>query len=59
MSQNFNLIFTSWPIIIFATMDQEHSKETLLKSPKLYMFGPKNKGINAWVMFKWWIFTLG
>ena len=42
----FNVVFTSCPIIWFATMDYEHPKEKLLTEPKLYKYGIRNLHFN-------------
>ena len=42
----FNPVFTAFPIIWYATMDFEHSKETLLNSPHLYKYGMRNLHFN-------------
>ena len=51
MTQTFNILFTSWPIIIYATMDQEYTKEILLENPQLYKKGLKGKDFSVWIYF--------
>jgi len=52
------LFYTSWPILIFATQDQEYTKEVLIRNPKLYHDGPQNVHLNAWEFWKWTLHTL-
>lgn len=56
--QIFNVIFTSWPIIIYATWDLQHSRETLLSKPRLYEDGPNRLHFNPSVFTNWLVFTL-
>jgi len=58
MSQIFNLVFTSWPILIFATHDEEYTRETFLRNPFLYSDGPKNVHMNGYQFWNWAIFTI-
>ena len=58
MSQIFNLIFTSWPIIIFATHDEEYPREAFLRNPFLYFDGPRNAHMNGYQFWNWAIFTI-
>lgn len=53
MTQTFNLIYTSWPIIVYATQDQEYEKEVLLKNPQLYTDGVQNLHYNLRVFCDW------
>lgn len=52
-TQTFNLIFTSWPIIVYSTWDQEHPKEIMVKNPQLYKAGINNEYFSTKVFFKW------
>lgn len=58
MSQIFNLVFTSWPILIFATYDEEYTREAFLRNPFLYTDGPKNAHMNGLQFWNWVTFTL-
>jgi len=49
----FNLCFTSWPIIIYATMDYEYPKEFIVRRPRLYRIGLENTNFNKWVFWRW------
>jgi len=49
----FNLCFTSWPVIIFATMDYEYSKDFITRRPRLYRIGLENVYFNKWVFWRW------
>ena len=39
LTQIYNVVFTVWPVIIYALFDQEHSKGKLRKDPSLYRRG--------------------
>ncbi len=56
LTQTYNLIYTSWPIIVYATQDQEYKKEVLLRNPQLYVDGVEKRHYN-WGLFWNWIFT--
>jgi magnesium-transporting ATPase (P-type) len=56
--QLYNVVFTSWPIIWYAVMDWEHSKEDLLNDPKHYKIGLQDKYFNTYAFFKWFAFAL-
>lgn len=58
MTQSFNLIYTSWPIILYACYDYEHPKKTLLDNPILYREGIRNEHFNIKVFSQWLFFTL-
>ena len=53
----FNLCFTSWPIIIFATMDFEYPKEMLMRRPRLYRIGLDNVYFNKYVFWRWMFYA--
>jgi phospholipid-transporting ATPase len=53
--QCFNLIFTSWPILIFAVFDFEYEKSELLKNPKHYKIGFNNELFAKKVFSKWFL----
>lgn len=44
---NFDIIFTLLPILFYAILDKEFSKENLIKNPKLYEDGPNKKLFNS------------
>jgi magnesium-transporting ATPase (P-type) len=50
---NYNIFFTSLPIIWFAVMDFEYSKEELLSDPKYYKIGFKDEEFNRFVFWRW------
>lgn len=54
LTQTFNLIYTSWPIIVYATQDEEYDKEVLLRNPQLYVDGIQNLHFN-WAVFWNWV----
>ena len=53
--QFYNLVFTSWPIIIFALFDFEYEKSVLLKNPKHYKIGFNNELFGKKVFSKWFL----
>jgi len=53
MTQTFNLIYTSWPIIVYATQDQEFEKHVLLDNPQLYVDGMQGLHYNLTVFWNW------
>ena len=46
MYQAYNTVFSSLPVIWFATNDFEHSKERLLSDPEVYKPGPRQLHLN-------------
>ena len=52
MYNAYNPVFTAFPIIWFATMDFEHTKETLLTRPDLYKYGPRNLHFNIKIFLR-------
>lgn len=58
LTQTFNVIFTSWPIIFFATWDSEFPRRTLLAHPSLYKDGIAGKHFNAGIFLSWLLYTL-
>lgn len=57
LTQTFNLIYTSWPIIVYATQDEEYEKEVLLRNPQLYVDGIQNFHFNWRVFWDWVAFA--
>lgn len=51
--QTYNLIYTSWPIIVYATFDEEFEKGTLLENPFLYVDGIQGILYNQSVFWQW------
>jgi phospholipid-translocating ATPase len=49
----FNTLFTSLAVIIPGIWEQDLSDQTLLAVPELYVYGQKNKGLNAWKFIGW------
>ena len=56
--QAYNIVFTSWPIIWFATYDWEYAKEELLKRPKLYWIGMNDVYFNRYVFWRWFFYAM-
>ena len=54
----FNLIFTAAPIVFYAVLDQEHTKEDLLKYPCLYTPGQKNEHLSVKKFFGYFSYAL-
>ena len=55
--QGFNTVFTTTPIIWFATMDFEHTKEQLYTMPDLYKGGLINVHFNFMTFLRWIFFA--
>lgn len=51
--QIFNIVFTAFPIMMFALFDQEHTKEQLMDRAKLYKIGLKNLCFSTWLFWRW------
>lgn len=49
----FNLVFASWPIIIYALFDKETIDTVLLKNPRYYAIGLYNKIANMMTFAIW------
>ena len=56
--QVFNVIFTSWPILLYATMDTEFTRETLLANPSLYADGIAGKHFNNGIFLSWLFYSM-
>ena len=56
--QCFNTIFTTLPIVWWATMDFQHPKEKLLSEPILYKPGMLNIHFNKATFFRWLLIAL-
>ena len=52
MYQAYNTLYTSLPVIWFATNDIEYPKETLLSVPELYKYGPRQLHLNIKVYIR-------
>lgn len=50
---SFNVFFTSWPVIWFATFDYEYTKAVLLRRPRLYRIGLENIYFNKLTFWRW------
>ena len=57
--QCYNVVFTAFPIIWFATYDWEYNKKTLLRRPKLYWIGINNVYFNKTVFWRWFFYGMG
>lgn len=51
--QLYNVVFTSFPIIVYAIFDEQHSKEMSMKEPHLYNVGLKNELFNVKAIAFW------
>ena len=54
----FNLFYTSWPILIYATLDYEFDKKMLVRRPRLYYIGLDNVYFSKWVFWRWAFYAL-
>jgi len=52
----WNLIFTSWPILIYCTTDQEFDNDYLEKNPEKYGIGLRRECFNSTRLWGYWIF---
>jgi phospholipid-transporting ATPase len=53
--QLFNVVYTFFPIIIYAVLDQELPEKVLLSNPRLYAAGPKKALFNNQRFFTWFL----
>ncbi len=53
MYQIFNIVFTAFPIIIFALFDQQYKREVLMTEPKKYRVGLRNECFNSRIFWRW------
>lgn len=51
--QIFNIIFTAYPVMIFALFDYQFNKTKLMAEPKHYKIGLKNLCFTTWIFWKW------
>lgn len=51
--QFFNIFFVSVPIVIYATLDKQHSANILLDTPKLFEPGMKDMLFNTLSFWRW------
>jgi len=49
----YNVVFTAFPVIWYATMDLEYEKVDLMTKPDLYKYGIRNLHFNIKVFIKW------
>jgi magnesium-transporting ATPase (P-type) len=49
----YNVLFSSFPVLVTGMFDKDLEKSTLLAVPELYQFGQQNKGFNVALFFKW------
>lgn len=54
--QIFNIFFAGVPIMIYALIDEEHSRKDLLSKPELYKIGPKNYCFTTRLFWTKWVF---
>lgn len=59
MYQSYNIVFTSFPILVFGMMDKDTSKENCYRYPQLYKLGVANyylnfKNILMFVLLGFW-----
>ena len=58
MYMTFNLFYTSWPIIWFATFDYEYPKSFMITRPRLYRIGMDNVFFSKWVFWRWIFYAI-
>lgn len=51
--QFFNLFFTSWPIIIYATLDQQYDYDMFMTDEKYYIDGRNNIHFSKGKYWRW------
>jgi phospholipid-transporting ATPase len=51
--QLYNVVYTSFPIIVFAIFDQQHSKAKSVREPHLYKLGLNNELFNLNSIMIW------
>eukprot|EP00352_Strombidinopsis_acuminata_P005480 CAMPEP_0176360878 /NCGR_PEP_ID=MMETSP0126-20121128/17362_1 /TAXON_ID=141414 ORGANISM="Strombidinopsis acuminatum, Strain SPMC142" /NCGR_SAMPLE_ID=MMETSP0126 /ASSEMBLY_ACC=CAM_ASM_000229 /LENGTH=228 /DNA_ID=CAMNT_0017716223 /DNA_START=136 /DNA_END=822 /DNA_ORIENTATION=+ len=58
--QCYNVVFTSWPIIIYAVFDWEYTKEFYMEKAEAYHYklGLKNYLFNARYFWRWFIYAV-
>ncbi len=49
----YNVVFTSIPIIIFAAVDEDVSRDTVLRNPQLYKDGQTNTLFTLSIFLRW------
>lgn len=55
---SFNTIYTSLPVIWFATMDLEYPKVVHNRTPRLYRIGMEDRYFNDWVFWRWIFYAI-
>lgn len=55
---SFNTIYTSLPVIWFATMDLEYPKAVHVRTPRLYRIGMDDRDFNDWVFWRWIFYAI-
>eukprot|EP00741_Cyanophora_paradoxa_P018391 tig00000204_g17756.t1 len=51
----YNVVFTSVPILVLATQDQENPAHVLENNPRIYTLGLKNTGFNFRIFWGWFL----
>ncbi len=54
----YNMLFTSFPILVYAVTEQVHSKEALMKNPKLYRENAHNELLSLKRLVLWILLAL-
>lgn len=49
----FNMVFTSWPIVIYSVFEKDISEKLLMKYPELYNRTKNGDDFNYWTYLKW------
>jgi len=59
LSELYNTLFNSAPILVFAAFDNEYTAQKLMNTPKLYIQGIQGKLFNDKVFIKWLTWGIG
>eukprot|EP01094_Clydonella_sp_ATCC50884_P011096 TRINITY_DN2089_c0_g2_i2.p1 TRINITY_DN2089_c0_g2~~TRINITY_DN2089_c0_g2_i2.p1 ORF type:complete len:464 (-),score=123.71 TRINITY_DN2089_c0_g2_i2:333-1724(-) len=51
--RGFNLVFTAFPIMLYAIFDQDVTRESALRFPELYHETRRNESFRVWRFCKW------
>lgn len=55
--QMYNIVFTAFPIMWFATFDFQKRKEEFLENPSYYSIGLKNELFNNRIFWRWIVYA--
>merc|ERR1719242_109129 len=56
--QSYNVVFTAFPVMLFAVIDRDHTDEYLKSHPQLYRLSQSGDYFNAKVFFTWVVDSL-